>query len=848
MKFEPTIVEKETTARHKLPLFDRQHVKEMEAAYPIRAIKSDGQMLIVVRNKMGFAYKEYSYYLAVSPYDLTNLTPDELTTIQRNYSSLHKGYRDSMKEIYLSYPENNAAQQEYIQHLMEDETDNHKLSLQQKELDKLLFLQDAHITYTSFIQIFGSSPTKLEENYREFVRCAKDIFAKADKLRKDDVRLLLSLYNNGTQAVKRKVSRINALSESATLAVTAPQGGLVFDFPNYYVQGARFRTTVTIEGKPSLMPTWWLSNITAREQADIVTNDYLFDKRYQPLRSVDSTVTSYDKLISGSNNPTDIQKYKDEQGYLMGLAKSIREDGEIMKNVRIKVHVSAFSEAALGEKIEKLNTDLLDKNFPSTIIVNNAKVDYQSFFISYKAQEFLDDNVDIGKLRLPTEAIAEGFNHNNISLNDEMGFYIGQSLTGGSIYFNNFTKTGERLSYSMFISGVQGGGKSALTKKIMHNHYLSGGKIFGFDVNGEYRKLVKYMNGVYLPLDGSAGILNFLQVFPFVTVEDENSMEIDIEGSFESHLDTLVDRLRAIRSFDNDLASDIRGVLLDFYIDFGIWQNSKIPDVTALENTEYPTFEDLYRYANGQYLNYQNEMDEDLKKAIEYLLKTTRSIMKQYSKLLVGHTTLDQSVNNDIVFFDISRLKDGTANVYDAVFQAALGFVLGLSNKFGREEKRANDRGEKPWNKIARVLITIDECHNILKPEKYYNVSAFDILAREARKFFIAYLLDTQLIEAMLPAELSHNLSDTATFAMNKLSNIIGLTQYIILAKQSSTSIDSLRKNFSNELKPRDYKEMLSYGITEQGARMKMIIKGDKTFDFHTRLSKGELGLFAGGA
>jgi len=849
MKFEATVVEKKSKFQQLSQLPLKKQTKDMESAYPVKRIDKDGMITAILRTRAGFRHKEYSYYLAVTPYDLTNLTPDELDEIQTNWSAFQKSYRLPFKEIFLSFPENNAEQQDYIQKLMRKELDNFRLALLEKELQKLRFLEESHIAYKSVVQIFGTNPKDLEENLAEFTRCAKKIFPNVERFDREDARLLLSLYNNGTQAVTRKPTRLVPQNERLDVVLSSPQGGLVFDFPNYYVQGARFRTVVTIEGKPSLMPTWWISNITARSEGDMVTVDHEFDAKYNPVPSIDATITSYDKLIDDTSKPTNIQKYRDEQGYLLGLSRRLQEGGEVMKNVRLRVHVSEYSEEALGKKVKELLKNLAGKKFPATIIINNSKRDYQSFFLSYKLQRAVDDNVSIGLLRLPTEAIAEGFNHNNISLEDEMGFYMGQSLTGGSVYFNNFTKTGKRLSYSMFVSGVQGGGKSALIKKKILDHYKAGGFNFGFDVNGEYYDLVTYLKGAYLPLDGRAGILNMFQVFPFVTVELEDSMEIDIEGSFDAHLDSLVDRLRAIHKYDDDIASDIRGVLLDFYVDLGLWQNPQVPDITALENTAYPTFKELQDYLEQQLTgSSQNYRDEDLKQAHDILLKITRKAMKQYPKLLVGHTTLDKSIQNRTVFFDISRLKNGSASVYDAVFQTALSFVLGLANKYGRVEKRAYDKGEKSWYEISRVLITVDECHNLLNPEKYYNVSAFDILAREARKFFIAYVLATQLIEAMLPAQFSSNLSDTATFAMNKLSNIIGLTQYKIFAKQSSTSMPTLEKYFASELKPKDYKELLKYDISEKGSRLKMIISGDKTIDFYGRLSREEIVLFRGGA
>lgn len=834
--------QKTKKGKAQLSLFNRSNKKEMSAAYPVQTIENNGRVLTKVQNQLGFSQKEYSYYLAVSQHDLTNLKQQEQNDLFKSFSTLHKAYKKPIKELFLSFPENNEKQQRYIQEMMSTITQNHKLRFQQKELNKLTYLE-GQIKFTSFIQIFGKTPHDLDENLKAFKVAAKAVFPVVEVLSKDEVVMLLSLYNNGDQAIKRHALPTVPRGEQHDYALSAPQGGLAFESPISYVQGARQRATVTIEAIPSRIPTWWISHITARGEADVVTVDSDFDKLYNPLKSIDSTITSYSKLISGNQNPTDIQKYEEEQNFLLGLSKKII-DGELMKKVKIRLHVSDYSEEGLGKKVEKLTQDLFAKKFVSTILVNNTKNDYQSFFLSYSSQAFIDENIAVGQLRLPTEAIAEGFNHGNVSLSDEMGYYIGETLSGGSMYFNQYTKTGKRLSYSMVISGVMGGGKTSFLKKLLYDHYLSNGKIFGYDVNGEFKGLVKMLNGAYLPLDGRAGIINLLQVFPFVTEEEENSMEIDVTGSFESHLDSLVDRLRAIFPFDGAVATDVRGLLLNFYISIGLWNNPRVADITALENTEYPTFDDLAHHLK----HLKIDENQDNFTAYQTLNKIVRTVQEQYASLLVGHTTLDKNLDNDIIFFDISRLKNGNSKVYDAIFQASLSLILGLSNKYGKAEKFAFDNGTKSWNSLTRVLICLAECHNILNAEKYYNVSAFDILAREARKYFTAYVCDTQMIEGMLPVELPNNLSDEATFAMKKLSNIIGLAQYKVFAKQSEASMDTIKKHFKDQLKPQDYSEMLSYDVTENGARLKMIISGDRTIDFHARLSREEIDWFKGGA
>ncbi|GAB2022336.1 DUF853 family protein [Pseudolactococcus yaeyamensis] len=833
---------------------NRQKQGNLEEVYPVKNIDDDGMMLLSVKNDLGQSFEEYSYYISVEPYDLTNIAPNELAEIQKQYATLQRTFRTSMKEIYLSFPEDNLKQQAHIKNLIEKTHDNFKLAFLQKELGKLKYLEETHISQKSFIQIFAPTPEKLNRRWQDFQDSANKLF-KPTLLGRDNSLTILSLLNNGFEGLKRTTDLIEGTSDDSLLQLTNPLGGLYFSYsPTSYIQGAKHRATITIEALPTKLLTYWVSNLSARKAVDTVGIDYNFDANYKAISAIDSTIADYQKQAKKTTNQTTLDFFAHQRLLLGQLGQEILNNGEIIKDVKIKLHLSAFSEEALGLKIQSTTNELLEKGYTPTVILNNSKRDYQSLFISYAMQYSTDQVSVIGRKRLPAAAIAEGFSHNNISLNDEQGFVLGRSATGGLLYFDPFTKSKDRLSYSLFISGFLGSGKSTFLKKQMLNNFIRGGLTFSWDVNGEQKKLADKLHGSYVRLDGSDGIINMLQVFALKTFERDDSIEIDIEGSFNTHLDAVVSRLKSVGVFDQKMTRGIRGALLKFYIhydavyDFNAYhaRGQKIVDVTAFENTAYPTFDDLYDYLHPIVTSSSSDILEDDLAAFKELYSIVRDLINQYRQAFVGHTTLDKLVDNKLVIFDITRLKDSGVNVNDAIFHMSLSLVTSLAIRHGQIEKLAYESGQKKWWEIERVFIAVDECHNVVRPEKFYNVSAFAVLQREARKFFISLALATQLIETMFPTDLV--MHDEAALAMNEMRSIVGLAQYKIFGKQSETSIPTLEKYFSTYLNPRDYKEMLEYETTKKGSKMKMIISGGRAFNFLHQVSPEELAMFSGGA
>ena len=228
--------------------------------------------------------------------------------------------------------------------------------------------------------------------------------------------------------------------------------------------------------------------------------------------------------------------------------------------------------------------------------------------------------------------------------------------------------------------------------------------------------------------------------------------------------------------------------------------------ITSLNNREYPTFDDLHDYLNS------NQAIQSAPTTLARLTKLVLNVVTTKRKAFVGHTTMDGILTNQVIAFDVSGISDGDTGDFDILFHVSMTLLLAMAQTRGRKEKAAYENGTKDFKDIVRTLIVVDECHNILNPNKLQAVSMFDTAMREDRKFFYGVALATQLIETMLPAN-GAQMSGQEGQAIQKLKNIIGLCQYKVWMKQAELSIPTLKEYFSTHFKPSDYDELPKYKV-----------------------------------
>lgn len=797
---------------------------------PIREIKPDGTIVTKIKS-----YYEYSVVFGLTPQDLTTLSQKEIDKITNAYWQFHKTYSHSFKEFYLNFPENNIEQQYYIQKKISKETRPMALSILSTELRKLQVLEDRYKTFQSFMVIYADNEEELALRISEFKTAGGSLF-DFRQFSKEETEVLFSILNNGAQTKTENHLLMGQDDVLDTLLRIQPLGGVNFEAVDYVAFGDRFEATVDVINTPNILLNFWTSTLS-QVGARVVTIDHLHDTSEDYTEVLDRTITALTSSRDNAKSQGEKDRIDDELNPIRQMSIDMKRHGETIKKSNFKLHFSASTIEELDAVVNKAIKSLRGQGFEATRYLNMQKQEWQSQFISFEMQEHLF----YGKVEkeLPSRALGIGFAHNQTYLHDPNGFFIGSTQTGGIMYLDMFRKTQERLSYSAFISGAKGGGKSSFLKKQLFLNYIIGNKVFGFDKSGEFRTLVELLNGSFVKLGSQQSMINILQVFGFKSVADEASSETDIVESFNTHISQTITRLSIFYNLTQNQQVIAASVLRDFY--FSYFTEEQMMRVTELKNEEYPLITELNDYLENRL---RENKDDASKHAVIIEFRTAiTSLIEQHASKFVGHTSLDNLMHNQIVMFDISMIDDNTSGVFDMLFHMALTMVWSLAMKNGRKEKYAYDIGAKPFDEIVRTVIIADEVHNVLNPRKIFVADIFNTMLSEDRKFFIGVLMATQLVERMLP-------ENTASSEVQEtLKNIFGLVQYRIFGKQSETSIPSLKKYFPTGFRENDYEEMLHYTTTpENGSKMLLNISGGKSYTFFHELTKEELDIFQGGA
>lgn len=624
---------------------------------------------------------------------------------------------------------------------------------------------------------------------------------------------------------------------------TQPRGGISFKDDFYIRFGDGYRATIHVIATPTIMTEFWMMDITSTENV-IATFDSMID-----------TEVPYKKEVSDSIEELQVRKKKatvteqddldDEINILRMLNSSMKSQGEQIKKCSIRMYVTQPTVDSLEKQVNDILKKIESEGYVGTVLLGEQKEEWQSLFLPLNEQRRLRNRRE--GMDIQAEALGLGFAHNQTSLSDEMGFYYGFTRTGGTVYWDMFTKTAKRLYYNLFLAGDMGSGKSTVLKKLLRDNASKGNYIRGFDKSGEFYDIVKEYGGVSIPLDGSAGVLNMFQVYPLVSKQlTEDSHEVDIRGSFSQHISMLGILFQILnKKADSELVSVFTDIVWDFYIDYGIWREDESIDITDLSNEEYPTVGDFYNYLE----KITPTIDEDLIAYLQKIKITVKPLTKQFSRIFNGKTSVPDLGDQQIVFFDIAGISSQSAEHFDCQLFLALNNIMGNVNRIGKEQKMMYDRNQKNWWDIIRCLIIVDECHNMLNIEKAYAAKWFVTLMSEARKLFIGLALATQRVERMFPNADNAQDKDTVE-AANKLREIFGLTQYKILLKQDITSINFLRKIFGDVFTETEYNMIPQFQTSKEigGSQGILSISGDQNLQMTFQVTDEELALFNGGA
>jgi type IV secretory pathway VirB4 component len=377
------------------------------------------------------------------------------------------------------------------------------------------------------------------------------------------------------------------------------------------------------------------------------------------------------------------------------------------------------------------------------------------------------------------------------SFNDPNGYMFGVDInTALPIFFDQFTLNNLRTSHNMAIISSTGGGKSFTMKKMIVNEFSRGTKIFIFDAENEYKKIVESNKGEYIDLySKTGGIINPLQI-RYIPSDDENHDTKETDCPLAKHLGFLEAFFKtAFESITEKELVMLLAIVEKLYNKKGIYKNTSINTLQNMKPDEYPIFSELYNFLP----EYKKDVkSEEKKKIIEQLdILLSRFLTGTDSYLFDGHTNIDLS--NDLIAFNLQELLySGNQRLINTQTLNLLTYLNNsiVANKINNDKVKLEDR--------KHVMIIADEFHLFIDENNFEVLRNFGQLARRIRKYSGALVVATQSVKDFVG---NQNILRHATAVFNNCQyQMIGMLKeddllaYLELFKQNP--LTETQKNF----------------------------------------------------
>ena len=615
-----------------------------------------------------------------------------------------------------------------------------------------------------------------------------------------------------------------------------PAGGITFKDVKYITTGSGYEGCIHIYKFPENIDTYWMAKV-CNINGTVALVDISTDNMSEVKKNLNKSMKEQVGRRIGARDFAELYDADKRLDEMKRMYDEIKSYNEVIKLVHIRIFLADRSFESLEKKIKNIMDKLeTDSGFLTTIYLNESKSEYKSMTRSYKKQK--EEMFFPNGQSLTATGVAHGDPFHFSSLDDETGEFLGTTPCGGNVLLDIFQKTSTRLYYNFLAIGEMGSGKSTLLKKQFKSNAIKGNYVRTFDISGEFTILTKTLGGKVIKLDGSEGILNPLEILK--AGDDENI-------SFTRHISKVSTFYKFLvgGSVDAEEIAEFEDVLKQLYSNFGLWSDDRRNiQCTGLPAASYPTFTDYLNFLTESMEEMQNEKYSHLEEQVvvktlllrDKIRKVIKNIVDTYGTLFDGHTSIDNILDEQIVTFDISTLKE----LKDEVFNAMIINIISLcwDNCVTNGKLMLNMLREgkiKLWD-VTRFLILIDESHRWLNAKKTHALDLVSVYLREARKYFGGIGLASQRAADYVP-------EGSDSDAVNKLKNIFELTQYKFVFRQSSNAKKLLYQIFDGELTGTQIEKIPKLEI----GQCILLISGDKNIEFKVHLTKDEDMLFSGG-
>ncbi|TCP24448.1 uncharacterized protein DUF87 [Scopulibacillus darangshiensis] len=407
------------------------------------------------------------------------------------------------------------------------------------------------------------------------------------------------------------------------------------------------------------------------------------------------------------------------------LLQNLARNSERMFMFQFLIHIvsSSLDELESVTSLVKSEVASIAKlNFPKT----RAKDAFDSFLPINKNKVY-----DLTYRPMNSEAVSFFFPFHENEIYDENGIILGSNMdTNNIIMVNDETYLNKHAVYI----GTTGSGKSTAMFSNMMRKYMFGNRIIVIDPKGEFGNVLKRMGGEWVKFSLEGGsIINPFDL-PVRSFEDNNG-SLQASNPLFDKVSTLITFFQLMYSNMTDLQADVLSeILLELYADerFGksVTKNTDSSLFLRLENTDYPTMENLYNLLSEKAQN-----NKDQYKIIADFHQTLRAYaVGAYSNVFNGYTNVD--VNNDLISYDLFSVYKNDRLVKPLYFL----LLSSLRNEILNGDK-------------AKTQLYIDEAHIIADPKVTVAMEFLYEMMKVVRSFNCGITTATQQIQDFMSAK-----------------------------------------------------------------------------------------------
>lgn len=822
----------------------------MNKLIPIKCIEED---------KFKMQDDSYMDIVQIVTKDLNSASESDLETLIAAWARMYRTNGFDIKLVSLNTPTDTRGQQHYIQKkIAQNKVPIYDYILREMET-QLENVQEKRTDRQYYILLFAES----QDDYFYALSRISQTLIYNDLARKMSLPAKLAVLeklNNKSQTIQvQNATKVNiTYPEKMTdvqirqkieklgydpwlLEAIQPKGGLRPVNERYIETGCGYEACITVSKFPARVEEFWLTRLMNMDNIvcviDINTEDPNISKkninagmREQERRAEDASDTTVKKTAA--------QRYAE----LNALWDDIDVMGEVLKLVKVRIFVEGRTYDECDKRVKSVLDRLDAAGYEASIFLNEEINDFRSVYLPYTKQQELEEAKVYARYGQPLESItlADGIPFHFTNLVDPTGTYLGSTSLGGTVLFDMHTQNNVRTAYNGVVLGKQGAGKSTLLKKLLESMAVRGHYIRGFDPVGEYRHIVELLGGAYIALDGTRGILNALEI---LKTSDEGEGMCYVNHS--AKMRTVYLLLNPSASVQE--ANAFEDYLQEFYVEYGLIDPNKSLDeqaITGLAADKYPIFSDFVAYLEKRRAAIRagsNKIEADLAireaRTCDNIYKAFRSLVTNYGTIFNGHTSIDNIMDRQIVFFNIANLKSMKSEVFDAQLFLALTLCWDNCVKVGAYMKEQYETHAIEKDDITRFEIFIDEAHEIINTDKIAAVEQITVFAREARKYFGGILCATHSIRDFVP-------EGASTEGINKLKTFFELCEYKFILNQDTNALPVLQQVFANKLTVGDLEAIPRFGKGE----MVFCVSSDRNIQMHVEITQFEEENFKGGA